>query len=63
MFSHLAFRWFRWFRRRIILRRLQESSQRVSRGVAGAQSVTPHEMAMHRRCESSHSASPRIVAV
>jgi hypothetical protein len=63
MFRHLAFRWFRSFRRRVILRRLQESSQRVSRGVAGAESAAPHEMAMHRRCESSRSASPRIVAV
>jgi len=24
MFGHLAFRWFRWFRRRVIHRRLQE---------------------------------------
>ena len=24
MFRHLAFRWFRWFRRRVIHRRLQE---------------------------------------
>jgi len=63
MFRHLAFRWFRWFRRRVILRRLQESSQRVSRGVAGTESVTPHAVSMYRRCESSGSASPRIVSV
>ena len=63
MFRHLAFRWFRWFRRRVILRRLQESSQPVSRGVARAESATPHEVALRRRRESSRSASPRIVAV
>jgi len=62
IFRHLAFRWFRSFRRRVILRRLQESSQGVSSVVAGAEPATPIEVAMHRRCESTHSASPRIVA-
>jgi hypothetical protein len=49
MFKHLAFCW---FRNRAILRQLQESSQRVSRGVAGAESATPHEVAMRRRLTS-----------
>jgi hypothetical protein len=62
MFRHLAFCRFRWFRSRAILRQLQESSQRVSRGVAGAESVTPHEVAMRRRLTSSCSASSRFVA-
>ena len=62
MFRHLAFRWFRWFRRRVILRRLQESSQRVSRVVTG-ESATPHDVTMPRRCEFSRTGSPRIVAV
>jgi hypothetical protein len=57
MFRHLAFRWFRWIRRRAIHRRLQESSQPVSGGLARTEPVTSDEVAMHRERAS------RLVAV
>jgi hypothetical protein len=57
MFRHLAFRWFRWIRRRAIHKRLQECSQPVSGGLARTELVTPDEVAMHRERTS------RLVAV
>jgi len=57
MFRHLAFRWFRWIRRRAIHKRLQEGSQPVSGGLARTELVTPDEVAMRRERTS------RLVAV
>jgi hypothetical protein len=47
MFRRLAFRWFRWIRRRAIRRRLQEGSQPVSGGLARTERATTDEVAMH----------------
>ena len=46
MFRHLAFRWFRWIRRRAIRRQLQESSQRMSGVLAKAEPAMGNEVAM-----------------
>ena len=63
MLRHLAFRWFRWIRRRAIHKRLQESSQLVSGGLARTDPVTPDEVAMHRERTSDCSTPSRLVAV
>lgn len=61
MFRHLAFRWFRWIRRRAIHRRLQEGSQRVTGSLAESETATPD--AMHRERASGCSAPSRFVEV
>jgi len=63
MFRHLAFRWFRWIRRRAIHKRLKECSQPVSGGLASTEPVTPDEVAMHREHTSRCSAPSRFAAV
>jgi hypothetical protein len=63
MLRHLAFRWFRWIRRRAIHKRLQEGSQPVSGVLARAESATPDVVAMHRERTSRRSVPSRFATV